>query len=145
MSFWRQLTRGIRVLMNREAAERDVDDEVQHYLEEATAALVAQGLSPDAARRAARLEVGHATAVKEQVRDYGWENTIGAMSRGRAVRRPDAAKEPDLHDRRRARHLAWKRRGHDDLQRDERARAPSAAGRRPMPVVWSTSSRSPRR
>jgi predicted permease len=77
VSFWRQATHGIRALMNREAAERDVDDEVQHYLEEATAALVAQGLSPDAARRAARHAIGHPTALKEQVRDYGWENTIG--------------------------------------------------------------------
>ena len=64
---WRQLTRGLRVLANRDACDRDLDDEVQHYLEEATADLVATGLSPDQARRAARLEIGNATVIREQM------------------------------------------------------------------------------
>lgn len=76
MSLWRQLTRGLRVLTNRTAADQDVADEVQHYLEEATSAFVARGLSPDEARRAARLELGNMTVVREQVRAYGWENLI---------------------------------------------------------------------
>ena len=33
MSLWRQLTRGLRVLTNRAAADRDVADEVQHFLD----------------------------------------------------------------------------------------------------------------
>src|SRR6266536_1133162 len=73
---WRQLTRGLRVLANRDACDRDLDDEVQHYLEEATADLVATGLSPDQARRAARLEIGNATVMREQMRAYGWENVV---------------------------------------------------------------------
>jgi predicted permease len=77
VSLWRQVTRGINVLVNREAADLDVDDEVQHYLAETTAAFEAQGLSPDAARRAARHAVGQPAILKEQVRDYGWESTIG--------------------------------------------------------------------
>jgi predicted permease len=76
MSLWRQFTRGLRVLGNRKAADREIADEVGHYLEEATAALVAGGLAPDEARRAASLEMGNAPAVREQVRGYGWENTI---------------------------------------------------------------------
>jgi putative ABC transport system permease protein len=74
MSLWRQLTRGLRVLVRREAADQDVEDEVQHYLEEATAEFAAKGLSPDDARRAARLAV-----VREQVRAGGWENAIGRL------------------------------------------------------------------
>ena len=74
MSLWRQLTRGLRALANRRAADRDVDDEVQHYFDQAVAALMAGGLSPEAARRAARLEMGSTTAVREQVRSYGWES-----------------------------------------------------------------------
>jgi putative ABC transport system permease protein len=73
---WRQLTRGLRVLVNQDACDRDLDDEVQHYLEEATADLVATGLSPDQARRAARLEIGNATVMREQMRAYGWENVV---------------------------------------------------------------------
>lgn len=76
MSFWRQFTRGLRVLGNRKGADQETAEEIDHYLEEATAAFVARGLPPDEARRAARLELGSATAVREQVREYGWENKI---------------------------------------------------------------------
>ena len=54
MSLWRQLARGLRALTHRSAADREVADEVQHYLEQATAAHAARGLSPEAALRAAR-------------------------------------------------------------------------------------------
>ena len=74
MSLWRQVTRGLRALTNRTATDRDVTDEVQHYLDEATAAHLARGLSPDAARRAAHIEIGNLTTAREQVRSYGWEN-----------------------------------------------------------------------
>ncbi len=80
MSLWRQLRRGLRVLANREAADRDLGDEVQHYLDEATAAQVARGLPPAEARRAARLEFGNATVVREQVRGYGWEHVVGTTA-----------------------------------------------------------------
>src|SRR5438105_1312203 len=76
MSLWRQITRGVRVLTHRKAADQEVADEVQHYFEETTAALQARGLTPDEARRAARLELGSATAVREDVRAYGWENVV---------------------------------------------------------------------
>ena len=79
MSLWRQLTRGLRGLTNRAAADRDVADEVQHFLDQSADEFIARGLSPAAARRAARLELGSPTAVREQVRGYGWENTVGAL------------------------------------------------------------------
>jgi putative ABC transport system permease protein len=77
MSLWRQVTRGLRVLTNRAAADREVADEVQHYLDQATDAWVARGLPPEEARRAARRELGNTTVVREQVRAYGWENAVG--------------------------------------------------------------------
>src|SRR5215813_2232174 len=79
MSLWRQLLRGLRILGNRRAADQDVSDEVQHYFEETTAAFEAKGLSPEAARRAAQLEVGNTTIMREQVRGYGWENLVGTF------------------------------------------------------------------
>ena len=79
MSLWRQLTRGFRVLTNRPAADRDVSDEVAHYLEQATAAGIARGLTPEQARRAARVELGSATTVRQEVRAYGWENLVGTV------------------------------------------------------------------
>jgi putative ABC transport system permease protein len=82
MSLWRHISRGLRVLRNRSAADQEIADEVSHYLDEASAALVAQGLSPDEARRTARIDMGSAAAVREHVRDYGWENRIGALFSG---------------------------------------------------------------
>jgi putative ABC transport system permease protein len=79
MSLWRQLTRGLRGLVRRRAADRDIADEVDHYLEEAAAELEATGLSPDEARRRARRDLGSLTVVREQVRGYGWENVVDTL------------------------------------------------------------------
>jgi putative ABC transport system permease protein len=79
VGLWRQLARGVRVLANRTAADREVADEVQDYLNQATDAALARGLSPDEARRAARRELGNPVAVREQVRGYGWENLLSAL------------------------------------------------------------------
>jgi len=80
MSIWRKLSRGIRALTHREAADQDTADEIAHYLELATAAHVRRGLSPEAARRAAQLEIGNATVAREQVRAFGWENVVEAIA-----------------------------------------------------------------
>jgi len=71
MSLWRQVRHGLRVLQDRKAADREIADEVTHYLEETSAAYAAKGLSPDEARRAARLDLGNVTGIQEQVREYG--------------------------------------------------------------------------
>ena len=76
---WRQLTRGLRALFHRQAADQDVADEVQDYLDHAAAAHRDRGLSPHDALRAARLELGNVTAVREQVRGVGWENALEVL------------------------------------------------------------------
>jgi predicted permease len=86
VSPFRQLVRGLRTLFDRPTADADVADEVQHYLEQATAAHAARGLSPDDARRAARLELGNVTGVREQVRGYGWENVVASLLAARDLR-----------------------------------------------------------
>ena len=78
MSLWRQLTHGLRTLTNRRAADQEIADEVESYLQEAAEALEAQGMSPEEACRTVRLQLGHATTVREQVRSYGWENFVSA-------------------------------------------------------------------
>jgi hypothetical protein len=54
--------------------DRDLDDELKAYADERTAFHIARGLSPDAARRAALVEIGGIEQVKERVRDrrIGW-------------------------------------------------------------------------
>jgi putative ABC transport system permease protein len=76
MSLWRQLTYGLRVLAHRAKHDRDVEDEVEQYLEAATAEWMSRGLSAEDARRAARLETGNVTVVKERVNSYGWESVV---------------------------------------------------------------------
>ena len=76
MSLWRHLTGGLRVLANPGRADREVDEELQHYLAEATDAYVADGLSPEAARRAARIDAGNALVVREAVRASAWEHLV---------------------------------------------------------------------
>src|SRR5262245_21993894 len=80
MSLWRRFHRGLRGLLNRTATDREIADEVEHYIEQATASFEASGLSPEEAQLAARREFGSATAVREQVRGYGWENVVDTLA-----------------------------------------------------------------
>jgi predicted permease len=73
---WRSLFHGLRVLTRRRAADRDLDDELAHFLDEAAAAEQARGLSADDAARAVRRRAGDAVRVREQVRDGGWEHGV---------------------------------------------------------------------
>jgi putative ABC transport system permease protein len=76
MSLWRQLTYGLRGLTHRTTKDNDADDEVRQYFEETVAAWQARGLTAEDARRAARLELGNMTVVREQVGSYGWESAL---------------------------------------------------------------------
>jgi putative ABC transport system permease protein len=76
MSLWRQITLGLRTLAHRSSSDRDVSEEVQHFLDQATAEFSARGFTPEEARRAARIQMGNMTNVKEEVRSYGWENIV---------------------------------------------------------------------
>ena len=80
MAAWRQLAFGVRRLWRSAGADRDASDEVAHFLAEMAAAYEARGLSPDAARRAAQLDVAPAATV-EALRAYGWENVIVTATR----------------------------------------------------------------
>ena len=73
---WRHLTHGLRALLNGTAANRHVDEEVQHFMDEAAAAYEAEGLSASAAQQAARRRVGNALVAREEVRASGWEYVI---------------------------------------------------------------------
>jgi putative ABC transport system permease protein len=76
VSLWRQITRGIRTLTNRAGADQDISDEAQHFLDQSTAEFIARGFSPEEARRAAKIQMGNMTNVKEEIRSYGWENIV---------------------------------------------------------------------
>jgi putative ABC transport system permease protein len=72
----RSLRMGFRRLLQKDSVERDLSDEVTHYLEMATAEHVRRGLSRADAERAARVEFGGVEAVKERVRHHGWDAAV---------------------------------------------------------------------
>src|SRR5258708_34783343 len=76
MSLWRHFHLGLRSLTNRKLHEQDVDDEMAHFLDQATEALLDKGLTPHEARSAALREAGNLTIAREDVRAYGWENVV---------------------------------------------------------------------
>jgi putative ABC transport system permease protein len=76
MSFWRQITRGIRTLMNPSSSDSDVSEEVQHFLDQSTTDFISRGYSLEEARRAAKIQMGSMTSARQQVRSYGWENIV---------------------------------------------------------------------
>jgi putative ABC transport system permease protein len=77
---WRAMTQGMRVLLRRDAADAELSEELRDYVARATAEGVAQGLSPEAAQRAALIETGSATSVQDHVRGSGWENAAAQFA-----------------------------------------------------------------
>lgn len=59
----------VRNLLRRDRVEQDLRDEIDGYANLLIEEKIAQGMSRDEARRAARLEIGRVDQVKEQVRD----------------------------------------------------------------------------
>ena len=93
MSLWRQLTRGLRVLTNRAAADRDVADEVQHYLDRGDrradrARALARG---GAARRAPRARQRDRRRASRCAPTAG-RTRVGTVARRPALRRAPAAR-----------------------------------------------------
>jgi putative ABC transport system permease protein len=68
-----------RNLSHKQENEQDLDHEVSSYLDLLTEEKIQSGMAPEAARRAARLELGGVEQVKEQVRDVRagiWLETV---------------------------------------------------------------------
>jgi putative ABC transport system permease protein len=76
MAAWHRLADGLRAWLRRRRTEQDLDEELRAYLDEAADAGVRAGLTPEAARRAARVALGSPAAVKDNVRDVGWESVL---------------------------------------------------------------------
>lgn len=73
MSLLSKLMSTFRSLLKKEELDRDLDEELQSYLELLTREKIDNGLDPEVARREARLELGGVEQVKERVR----ENRLG--------------------------------------------------------------------
>jgi putative ABC transport system permease protein len=95
MSIWRSVRAGLRKLFRRADADRDLDDELRHYLELSISEKTRAGLSRDDAERAARIEMGGLQQSKETVRSAGWEAELETFAQdiryaARSLRRSPA-------------------------------------------------------
>ncbi|HET8946547.1 MAG TPA: ABC transporter permease, partial [Candidatus Polarisedimenticolia bacterium] len=73
--------RGLRALFQRDRDQRELDEELRAYAEASADAKARAGMDGEASRRAARVEMGSVDAVKEQVRDVGWETRLESLGR----------------------------------------------------------------
>ncbi|QNI36897.1 ABC transporter permease [Edaphobacter albus] len=80
MSLWRQLSYGLRGLLQRRKRQQDLADEVAQFYEDAEADLRERGLTPEEARRTVRRNTGDMAAARDHASEYGWENWIKILS-----------------------------------------------------------------
>lgn len=73
---WKQL----RALFRKERAEREMEEEMAFHLRMETEKNVRAGMSPQEARRAARLAFGGVEAVKEEVREARWVRPLDVLA-----------------------------------------------------------------
>src|SRR3954469_20743233 len=71
----------LRNLFSRRQVDRELDDELRAYVDLIAAERVRCGEMPEAARRAAPLELGGVEGVKEEVRDTRSGATLDIMMR----------------------------------------------------------------
>ena len=70
---------GLRALFQRRETERELDEELQQYLDQGVEKHMRTGMSREEALRTARVEFGSQEATKDYVRDAGWESTIDSV------------------------------------------------------------------
>ncbi|HEY4815946.1 MAG TPA: ABC transporter permease, partial [Candidatus Acidoferrum sp.] len=76
MSLLRSIAGGLRSLFRKEQVSRELDEELNGFLEMAAEEKMKQGMSRKDALRAVRLERGSLEVTKEVVRSGGWESVL---------------------------------------------------------------------
>jgi len=76
MSLLRQIAGGLRTLFQKKSVSRDLDEELDGYLEMAVDEKIQRGMSRREALRAVRLEQGSADSAREVVGAAGWESFV---------------------------------------------------------------------
>lgn len=94
MNWFTNLTRGIASLLYRRNVERELDEELQGYLEASTAHKQRNGMTREAALRAAKVELGSNNSVKHQVWSSRWESTAEGILQDFRVSVRALAKSP---------------------------------------------------
>ena len=80
MSRLTSIFHGLRTLVRRSTDDRDLSDEVEHYLAETVDSYRAMGLPEAEAQRAARAALGSRASVRQMVREGRWETGVEGMA-----------------------------------------------------------------
>src|SRR5215472_17713909 len=70
---------GLRALFVRRQSDRELDAELEDYLSHTVESKMRSGMSAESALRAARAQFGSREAVKDQVREVGWEGAVASV------------------------------------------------------------------
>jgi predicted permease len=76
MAFIQSVAAGLRRLLRPGRVEEEMDDELRDFLAASIEQKTQAGMTREAAIRAARLELGNAEVVRDQIRDVGWESVV---------------------------------------------------------------------
>jgi len=80
MSLWRQLSYGVRNLIERERRNEETAKELEHFLDMTVEERVRSGESRQDAMRSARIELGSLSSAKDTAQSYGWENQVRSIA-----------------------------------------------------------------
>jgi hypothetical protein len=74
MNWWNSLTAGLKSLAQKKQVEKELDEELDGFLEASAAHKRQMGMSAEAARRAALVEMGSGNSVKHEIWSSRWES-----------------------------------------------------------------------
>jgi predicted permease len=89
-----KLTSGLKSLLQKQRVDRELDEELESYVEASTAHKQIDGMTAEAAHRAAMVEMGSRNAVKHQVWSSRWESTLEGLLQDTRVSVRMLAKSP---------------------------------------------------
>lgn len=94
MNWITKLTIGLKSLFQKQRVERELDEELESYVEASTVHKQIDGMTAEAAHRAAMVEMGSRNAVKHQVWSSRWESTLEGLLQDTRVSVRMLAKSP---------------------------------------------------
>jgi hypothetical protein len=96
MKWLTNLAAGLKALARKQQVERELDEELDGYLEASAAHRQQIGMTAEDARYAARVEAGSLNAIKHQVWSSRWESTLEGLLRDMRVSVRMLAKSPAI-------------------------------------------------
>jgi predicted permease len=90
----RNLFQGLRSLFDRRRTDREIDEEIDGFLEASMEHKLRSGVSPEQARRAALVELGSRNAIKHRVWSSRWESALDNLRQDTRVSLRALGKRP---------------------------------------------------